>query len=99
MRGSKQGLTLRKGIIEEKIFPGHYSVRDSLDNSLMTMSLSGKLRMINFDIEIGETVYLVVSIYDLSKGKIALEGHRGGLEMFMSEKALLDRNINPLDEI
>ena len=92
VRGSTKGLTLRKGKVEEKPFPGHYLVRDIFDDNLITTSISGRLRMNDFDLEIGEIVYVVVSVYDKSRGILAIEGHRGGLEEFKDEKEILDRD-------
>ena len=98
MRGSTKGFTLRKGKIEENPVPGVYSVRDILDNSLIITSISGRLRMNDFDLEIGEIVYVIVSIHDKNRGRLAIEGHRGGLEEFKREKEILDRNEDPLKE-
>ena len=99
MRGSTKGLTLRKGSVEAKPVPGIYLVRDILNNNLITTSISGKLRIQNFDLELGETVYVVVSIHDKNRGSLVIEGHRGGLEAFKREKEVLDRNEDPLREM
>ena len=96
MRGSTKGLTLRKGKVEEKSLPGRYLVRDIFDDNLIATLISGRLRMNDFDLEIGEIVYVVVSVYDRSKGRLAIEGHRGGLEEFKNEKEILDRDEDPL---
>jgi translation initiation factor IF-1 len=96
MRGNKEGFTLRKGIVEKELAPSFYQIKDIITGKEIQTSLSGKLRVINFKLQIGEIVYVIVSKYDLTRGRLAIEGHRGGLEGFKKDKELLDNNTDPL---
>lgn len=98
MRGNKKGFTLRKGIVKRESAPKFYILKDVLSGEEIKTSISGKLRIQDFSLNIGENAYVVVSIYDLTRGRLAIEGRRGGLEEFLNEKELLDNNKDPLEE-
>lgn len=98
MRGTTKGFTLRKGIVEKELAPKNYLLKDVLSGEEISTSMLGNLRMQDFSLKIGQIAYVVVSIYDLNRGRLAIEGHRGGLEEFLHEKELLDNNKDPLKE-
>jgi len=60
------------------------------------VSLSAKLIIANIQLNIGEVSYVIVPKYDLTRGRLAIEGCRGGLKEFKGDKELLDKNIDPL---
>ena len=96
MRGNIGNFTLRKGIVEKELVTDLYQIKDILTGKEILTSLSGKLRVANFKLEIGEIAYVIVSPADLTRGRLAIEGHRGGLEDYKRDKELLDNNIDPM---
>ncbi len=98
MRGPTQGLTLRKAKVLNKITPGHYLVDDLLNGNEIRMNLTGNQRMAELELAEHETVYVIVSELNLTRGRLAIPGHRGGLEGFKTEQQLLDAGRDPLLE-
>lgn len=98
MRGDRKGLILRKGKVVEQVSAVHYLVQDMMSEQQIRMSLSGHLALSGMTLEIGQEVYIIVSEQDLTRGQLAVPGHRGGLEDFPEQKALLDAGRDPQAE-
>ncbi len=96
MRGDRKGLSLRKGKVIEQISPTYYRLRDVINQQEIRMSVSSRLAMSGITLNIGQEVYIIVSVQDQTRGQLAVPGHRGGLEDFQKEKELLDAGKDPM---
>lgn len=66
----KRKFTLCKGVIINKISEGFYMVKDIQSDEEILMSISAKERLKHSGFDIGRIVYVVVSPYDLSRGRL-----------------------------
>lgn len=64
-------LRLRKGIVKEQINKFEYLVEDVFNKEIIRMSLSGKLIMNYLILNIGDEVYVIVSLFETNRGRLA----------------------------
>ena len=67
----KQSLQLRKGIIKEAISKFEYLVEDVFNEEIINMTLFGKMKMVYPSLNIGDEVYVIVSPFELQRGRMA----------------------------
>ena len=91
---------LRKGIVVEVIPNDLYVANDVFTKEKISVQISGRERMSGLELDIGETIYIVVSEYDLERGRYYSEHQVRGLNIdFKSMIEQLDNGINPLKEV
>ena len=66
-------LILCKAIIKEKVTNSIYLVEDMLDNNIIRMTISGKMRMHYIVLNEGDEVYVTVSSLAPNKGRLTTE--------------------------
>lgn len=85
---------LRKCIVQQETFPGGYLTIDTINGEEVLMSLTGRLRMVGYSLQKGDVVYVTVSPYERSRGRIFLEERDFKMDHFndlMLQKMELDK--------
>ena len=89
--------TLRKGTVIEIKSSSLYIIQDLFTKMKILMSISGKQHLNGLKLEIDEIVYVIVSPYDLSRGRLFSEQQVKHLNIdFQSLKKKLDAGEDPL---
>lgn len=90
MKNQKMSLVLRLAIVKEKISETEFIVEDIFSGEMIEMSISGKLRMNYFRVEVGEEVYVTMSPYTPNCGMFTSATCFKRSDMLYGEKLKLD---------
>ena len=94
----QQILTLRKGIVEEQVSSSFYLVKDIFTDDLISVTISAREHIGGLTFSVGETIYIIVSLYDLKRGRFYSNHQARGINIdFEAIKRQLDNGIDPLN--
>lgn len=86
-----QGFILRKGIIIEVISPVEFKAEDVLNKEIFTVTISGKLRIDYFKVNLGDELFAEVLPHNMSRGRIATETSFKGNNGLFKQKIQIDK--------
>lgn len=96
----KQLFILRKGKVIDKISSTLYLVRDDFNDNEIVVSISAKQFINGFSLELLESIYVVVSPKNLTRGRVftTLDEKSEYANRLLKDKKLLDKGIDPMTQ-